>query len=577
MFNQELAKIFRNMAFYLEMENIPFKSQAYARAADTIEFLARDIGEIYKFGGAGALESIPGIGKNIAAHIEEYLKTGKIKNYLELKKKIPVDIEELSSVEGLGPKKIKALYRELKIKNLSDLEKAAKAGKVASLAGFGEKTEKNILEGIGFLKRSAGRFLLAEILPDINAIIDRLKNLKEVKFISEAGSLRRRKETIGDADILIAASNSKKVVDYFLTNHNIVKIWGKGETKVSVRMSDGFDIDIRILPEKSFGAGLQYFTGSKEHNIALRKIAIEKGIKLNEYGLFRGNKMIAGKTEEEIYKALGMDYIEPELRENNGEIEIALSGKFPKLVENKDILGDLHLHSHWGVNGKGEKEIKELAETAMAMNYQYIGISDHTKFLYIEHGLDENQLAEQRKFINQLNSKFQILNSRFRILHGCEANIMADGLIDIPDKTLAELDYVIAGVHSQMKMPKNEMTKRIIRAMENSNVDIISHPTGRVLNQRDEYEMDFDAILETAKKTGTILEINANPYRLDLNDVNVRKAKKAGVKMIINSDAHRPEQMNFMKYGIFQARRGWAEKENIVNCLPMEKLKKLLV
>ncbi|MBI4993609.1 DNA polymerase/3'-5' exonuclease PolX [Candidatus Wolfebacteria bacterium] len=578
MLNRELAKIFRNMAFYLEMEGVSFKPQAYEKAADVIESLSQDIENVYKSGGLKSLEELSGIGKNIAAHIEEYIKTGKIKNYSDFKKKIPVDIDELSQVEGLGPRKIKALYSELKIKNLIDLEKAAKLGKIRNLPQFGLKSEINILESLEFLKKSRGRFLLAEILPVADKIIDNLKNLKEIRRdvleISFAGSLRRRKETIGDADILIAAANpaaSRKIIGSFLKFPGIAKIWGKGETKISARMEDGFDIDIRILAQESFGAGLQYFTGSKEHNIVLRKAAIGKGLKLNEYGLFKGNKMIAGKTEKEIYQALGMDYIEPELRENSGEIEAALIGELPKLINNKDILGDLHIHSNW--NG-GENSIEELAKEAMGMGYQYIGISDHTKFLKIENGLDEKQLEKRNKEIDRLNSGFKIQDSGFRILRGCEANIMPDGSIDIKDSVLKKLDYAIAGIHHQMKMNENEVTERIIKAMKNKNVDIISHPTGRILKAREAYEIDFDKILEAAKKTGTILEINAYPSRLDLNDINIKKAKQMGVKMIINSDAHEKSQMRFIEYGVFQARRGWAEKKDIVNCWQIDKLKR---
>ena len=575
--NQEIAKIFYEIANYLDMEGnaVPFKSIAFKKVAVSLESLNEDAENIYKKGGLKALMEIPGVGRGIAFKIEEYLKTGKIKELIALKKKTPVDIEELLGVEGLGPKKIKILYQKLKIKNLRDLENAAKKHKITSLSGFGEKTEKNILEGIEFLKRSTGRFLLGHILPEVRGIMAKLANLKEVDFISEAGSLRRRKETIGDADILVISSKPQIIINNFVSLPGVVKIWGKGLTKASVRLRDGFDVDLRVLKKGSFGSALQYFTGSKEHNIVLRKIAIEKGMKLNEYGLFRGEKMIAGGTEEEIYKKLGLRWIPPEMRENQGEIEIAVKGNLPKLIEIKDIKGDLHCHSHWG----GDKEvglqmIKQYAKLAIERGYEYIGISDHTKFLIIERGLDEKQLAEQKKYIDKLNQKLKIENCKLKILHGCEANIMADGSIDISDEALAKLDYVIAGVHSQLKMDKDEMTKRIIKAMENSNVDIISHPTGRILQRREEYEIDFDKILKVAKETGTVLEINASPYRLDLKDANIRKAKQMGVKMVINTDSHQEEQMDFMEYGVSQARRGWAEKGDIINTQPLEKLLK---
>ena len=587
MSNQKIAKIFYELADYYEMDGnaIPFKPQAYRKAAAMIESLKSDIGEVYQRGGIEALMEIPGVGEGIAKKIEEYIKTGKIKEYEKFKKKIPIDLDNIVKVEGMGVKKAKILYEKLGIKNLKDLEKAAKAHKIAPLFGFGEKTEKNILENIEFLKRSKGRFLLGEISPIVDEIISKFKNFKikpsseissitgEVKKISEAGSLRRRKETIGDADILIASNNPSKIINYFISLPGIAKILGKGTTKVSVKMAAGFDVDIRVVSEKSFGSALQYFTGSKEHNIVLRKIAISKGLKLNEYGLFKGNKMIAGENEENIYKLLGLNYIEPELRENTGEIEAATNKKLPKLINYNDILGDLHIHSNWD---GGENFIEELARTAIFRGYQYIGISDHTQFLKIENGLDEKQLEKRNKEIDKINLKFKTQNLKFRILKGCEANIMTDGSIDIKDEFLAKLDYVIAGVHSQLKISKEEMTQRIVKAMENPNVDIISHLTGRILNQRDEYEFDFDKILSVAKKTGTILEINANPYRLDLNDKNIRRAKKAGVKMIINSDAHHKEQMSQMEYGVFQARRGWAEKSDIINAWPVEKLLNML-
>jgi len=438
------------------------------------------------------------------------------------------------------------------------------------------------LEGIEFLKRSKGRFLLGEILPKVKEVHEKLKNLKEVEVISACGSIRRMKETIGDVDFLVTTKNlhpvrkkssngAGKIMDFFVSLPGVIKIWGKGSTKSSVRLREGFDMDIRVVPAKSYGSALQYFTGSKEHNIALRKIAIDKGLKLSEYGLFRGPKMIAGESEEEIYKALGMDWIPPEMRENQGEIDAALEKKLPRLIDYKDIKGDLHCHSKWD---GGKNTILEMAERAKEMGYQYLGITDHTKFLRIEHGLNEKQLAQQRKEIDKLNEKFKKENIKFRILQGAETNILNDGSIDIKDEALKKLDYVIAGVHSNFKMPKEKMTERIIRAMKNPNVDIISHPTGRILKRRDEYQIDFDKILRAAKETKTILEINSFPERLDLNDQNIRRAKEAGVKMVINTDSHHKDQLRFIEFGIAQARRGWATAEDIINTQPLEKLLK---
>jgi len=555
------------------MESVPFKPYAYEKAAITVESLEEDIGQIYREGGTRALEEIPGVGKGIAERIEEYLKTGKIKDYERMKKRLPINLDEISAVEGMGPRKAKVLYEKLKIKNLKELEKAAKAHKITPLLGFGEKTEKNILEGIEFLKRSKGRFLLGEILPKAKEVYEKLENLKEVEKVDMAGSVRRRKETIGDLDFLVISKSPSKVMDFFVSLPGVVKVWGKGATKASVRLKEGYDMDIRVLSAKQYGAALQYFTGSKEHNIALRKIAIDKGYKLSEYGLFSGSRMIAGATEEEIYHKLGMAWVSPEMREDHGEVEAALNEKLPQLVELKDIKGDLHVHSSWdgGVNS-----IKELAEAAMAIGYEYIGIADHTKFLRIEHGLNERQLKRRNQEIDKINEGFKNKDLRFKILKGCEANIMADGSIDINNKTLAELDYAIAGIHSQMKMSREQMTQRMIRAMRNPHVDIISHPTGRILKRREEFEIDFEKILKVAKEVGTILEINAYPERLDLNDINIRRAKEAGVKMIINTDAHQKDQLRFMEYGVFQARRGWAEKEDIINCWPAKKMIKMI-
>ncbi len=567
--NLEIAKIFYAISEYLEMEGVPFKPYAYQKVAMVLENLERDVEEIYKKEGVEGLKKIPGVGKGIASKIEEYLKKGKIKYYEDLKKKAPVDIEELTAIEGMGPKRIKVLYQKLGIKNLKDLEKAAKAHKIAPLFGFGEKTEKNILQGIEFLKKSKGRFLLGEILPIAREIYERLKSLKEIEAIDMVGSLRRRKETIGDVDFLIISEKPEKVMDFFVSLPGVVKVWGKGPTKSSIRLKEGFDVDVRVIPKKSYGAALQYFTGSKEHNIATRKIAISKGFKLNEYGLFKGNRMIAGRTEKEIYEKLGMSWIPPEIRENQGEIEAALKGCLPKLIKQEDIKGDLHCHSSW--NG-GEHSILEMAQKALEMGYEYLGIADHTKFLRIENGLDEKQLSQQRKEIEKLNTEFKSKNLKFKILQGAETNILKDGSIDITDEALKKLDYAIAGIHSNFRMSKQEMTERMIRAMKNPHIDIISHPTGRLLKKREEYEIDFDKILRAAKEFGVILEINSTPMRLDLGDQNIRRCKEEGVKMIINTDSHHKDQMRYMELGVAQARRGWAEKKDIINTQPLSKL-----
>ena len=569
--NKELARIFSEIGEYLKMDEVAFKPYAYQRAAAALEGLEEDVRDIYKRGGLKALEEIPGVGESIAEKIEEYLKTGKIKYYQQWKSRLPLNLEELIQVEGMGPRKAKVLYQKLGVRDLKSLEKAARTHKIAPLFGFGEKTEQNILEGIEFLKRSKGRFLLGEILPRVRIIQKKLQELKEVERVDFAGSVRRMKETIGDADFLIISKEPKKVMDFFVAMPEVVKIWGKGGTKASVRIEEGFDIDIRVVAKKSYGSALQYFTGSKEHNIVTRRIAIAKGLKLSEYGLFKGKRMIAGWSEEGIYKALGLVWMEPELRENQGEIEAALSGKLPKIIGYKDIRGDLHCHSNWD---GGADSIAEMAKAAEDMGYEYLGISDHTKFLRIEHGLDEKQLSQQRKEIDKMNEKFKKEKKNFQLLQGAETNILNDGSIDITDVALAKLDYAIAGIHSSFKMGKKEMTERIIRAMKNPNIDVISHPTGRILKRRDEYECDFDKILRAAKEYNVALEINSHPERLDLNDQNIRRAKEAGVKMIINTDSHQKEHLRFIELGIAQARRGWAEKGDIINTQPPERLMK---
>jgi DNA polymerase (family 10) len=358
-------------------------------------------------------------------------------------------------------------------------------------------------------------------------------------------------------------------MDFFTAYPGVVKVWGKGTTKASVRLKEGFDMDIRVLPPQAYGAALQYFTGSKDHNVALRRIAIGLGLKLSEYGLFKGSKMIGGADEEEIYRLLGLPLIPAEMRENLGEIEAARDGVLPRIIGYDDIMGDLHCHSDWD---GGSNSIEELSAAAQKRGHRYIGIADHTKFLKIEHGLDEAALEKRNKHIDKLNKQFEAKGSAFKILKGCEANIMPDGSIDISDGSLKKLDYAIAGVHSSMKMDKAAMTARIVKAMRNPNVDIISHPTGRLLKQRDEYRIDLEKVLRVASETGTILEINSYPRRLDLDDFNIRLAKNAGVKMAVNTDAHRVDQLRFIEYGIAQARRGWAEKKDIVNAHPLEKL-----
>lgn len=571
--NKEVAKLFNEISEYLEMEGVAFKPYAYQKAAMSLEALPEDLEVLYRQGGLKALKKIPGIGESMAQKIEEYLTTGKMQYYEDFKAKMPINLEEIVGVEGVGPKKAKVLYEQLGIKTLEELEAAAQAHKIAPLFGFGQKTEDNILQGIGFLKTGKGRFLLGDILPLAQEVLEKLGSLPEVEKIDTAGSLRRLKETIGDVDFLVISNHPEKVMDFFVSLPGVVKVWGHGNTKSSVRLKEGCDMDLRVIPPASYGAALQYFTGSKEHNIALRKIAIDQGYKLSEYGLFAGNTPVAAATEEEVYAKLGLAWIPPELREDRGEIDAALAGKLPELIGYQDLKGDLHVHCNW--NG-GKQSIREIAAAARERGYQYVGISDHTKFLKIEHGLDEERLRQRNQEIDQINLEFQKAGIGFLVLKGCEANIMADGSIDITDAALSEMDYVIAGVHSQFKMPREEMTRRLITAMENPHVDIISHPTGRLLQKRDEYDIYLDQVLAAARDTRTVLEINAYPERLDLNDLNIRTCKRLGIKMVINTDTHQVDQLRFMPFGIAQARRGWAEKQDIINAWPAAEMLKML-
>jgi len=571
--NKELAKIFNEISEYLEMDEVPFKPYAYQKAALTLETLKNDVEDLYKAGGLKALMSSPGVGESIAHKIEEYLTTGRIEYYEEFKKKMPIALDEIVAVEGVGPKKAKVLYEKLGVKTLGELEAAAQAHKIAPLFGFGEKTEQNILQAIEFLKGSKGRFLLGEILPIANEVLKQLQRLPEVERANTAGSVRRMKETIGDVDFLVISTNPARVMDFFVSLPGVVKVWGQGATKSSVRLKEGFDMDIRVIPPESYGAALQYFTGSKDHNIALRKIAIDRGYKLSEYGLFKGAQMIAAQTEEEVYGKLGMPWIPPELREGRGEIEAALAGKLPEIIDYGDIKGDLHVHCNWD---GGANSIDEIVAAALALGYEYVGIADHTKFLKIEHGLDEDKLRARNQEIDQINARLAREGKNFLVLKGCEANILADGGIDIADEALAELDFVIAGVHSHFRQPREEMTRRILKAMHNPHVDIIAHPTGRILKRREEYEVAVDDLLKAAQETGTILEINSYPERLDLGDVNIRAAKQAGIKMVINTDTHNVDQLHLMGFGISQARRGWAEQQDIINAWPVTELLKML-
>ncbi len=565
--NIEIAKIFYTIADILEMKDVQFKPRAYQKVAMALESLGEEVGKIYKKDGIKALRKIPGIGQNIALHIEELLKTGRLKAYERLKKQFPVDVEALTAIEGVGPKIIKVLYQKLKIRNIKDLEKAAKLGKLKNLPRFGEKMEQKILRGIEFLRQSKGRFLLGYILPIVQRMENALRKVPGVDQVKTAGSIRRMQETVGDIDILVTAKFPQKVMDNFVSLPEVKAILAKGQTKSSVRLKIGIDADVRVLKPAEYGSALQYFTGDKNHNIHLRTIAIKKGYKLSEYGLFKGRKRVTGRTEEEIYKKLGMKWIEPELRTDSGEIEASVQGKLPKIIPYNSILGDLQVTTNWT---DGDASISEMAEAAIKLGLRYIAITDHTKTLAMTGGLDEKKLEKQGREIDKLNQESRIKNHGFRILKSAEINILKDGSLDIKNEALAKLDLVPVAVHSNFKMTKKQMTERIVKAMQNPYVNILFHPTGRLIGQRPPYEVDIDAVILAAKKYGVALEINAFPNRLDINDSQARKAVQAGAKLTIDTDAHAPHHLAYLNLGVAQARRGWAKKSDVLNTLPVD-------
>jgi len=516
MINKEIARIFREISEYLEIQDESFRSKAYARVSRTMEEAQEDVVQIYERGGKKEIENLPGVGKSIAEKIEEYIKTGKIAYFEELKQKEPIDISSLTAVEGLGPKKIKKLYNELRIKTLNELEVAAKEGKIRKLADFGYKTEQNIIKGIQFLKQSGNRLLLGNAYIIAEEIIAKIKQCEGVEQVDVAGSTRRMKETIGDIDILAMVEkpeNASAVMESFISLPEVINIYSKGATKSSIRLKKGIDVDLRILPQKSYGAGLMYFTGSKDHNIEIRKIAAKQGLKLNEYGLFKGNKQVAGDSEEQIYGYLGLQFIPPEMRENIGEIKASMDNKLPHLIKEEDIMGDLQIQTSWT---DGEHTIMDYAEAAIKKGWQYILITDHSKRLAMVGGLDEKGLREQGKDIDAVNKVLTNKGYNFKVLKGIECDILKDGKLDLADDALAELDLVGVAVHSYLNLPAALQTERMLKAMENRYINIIFHPTARIINQRRAMEFQIDLIIEAAFKSGIALEINAYPDRLDL-------------------------------------------------------------
>jgi len=563
--NREIAGILYQMAELLELhaEN-RFKIIAYSRAARAIESLTEDIEQVCR---DGRLEGIPGVGKAIAEKIKEYLRTGRIQSHQDLLADTPQGLAELLQISGLGPKTVFMLHEKLDITNLDELEKAAREHRIRRLPRMGVVREKNILKSIERYRKRSNRILYSTAESIVDEILTYLGGIEGLEHATAAGSYRRRKETVGDIDILATAARPEEIVAAFVKMPLVEEVLAKGPTKASVIMNDTIQVDLRIVEHRSYGTVLQYFTGSKEHNVSMRQLALDRGYSLSEYSLTRlaNGQDLFFDQEEEVYQALGLQYIPPELREDRGEIEAALGGRLPRLVEAKDIRGDLHVHSIWS---DGRASIIELAQAGRSMGYEYIALSDHSPSVGIAGGIGREKMEEKIEAVAEANDSLEGIT----VLMGAEVDIKADGSLDYPDDLLERMDVVVASVHMAQQQKERTITGRLISAIENQNVDIIGHPTGRIINQREPSDMDFHAVLEAAAKTGTALEINAHPSRLDLNDVNARAAKEMGVQMSINSDAHDAGQLLNMKYGINVARRAWLEKKDLINAMDLKDL-----
>jgi DNA polymerase (family 10) len=566
--NAEVAKVLKEIGLLLQVEGKDkFKFLAYLRGVRSITALGEDITSVSE---RGDLTKIQGLGKGLAEVISSYLETGEVELLTELRTRVPIDVMQLEAIPGVGPKTIKLVYEKLGITGLEGLERAALEGKLSGLPGLGTKTEEQIISGIGLVKTGLDRTRLAEALSIAAGIEGELRKIPGIHQLVIAGSARRHRETVKDIDILVDASDSKIVMDTFVGHSDVASITAHGDTKSSVRLTGGLQLDLRIIPADSFGAGLQYFTGSVDHNIRLRKIAQKKGLKLDEYGLFKKEEKIAGADEEGIYKALGLAIVEPELREDKGEIEAAQNGELPDLINVKDIRGDLHSHTD---QSDGRNTIEEMLDAAQAKGYDYYCVSDHTQSLTIANGLDEERLLKRNDEIDDLNASGRW---KMKILKGAEVDILGTGTLDIEDDVLSQLDVVTVSVHSRMKEDRKTMTERVCHAIENKHVHILGHPTGRLILKRHEFEIDLEAVFETAVKHNVVMELNAHPKRLDLNAGNLRAAKRAGLKVAINTDAHTMSELDNMQFGVFEARRGWVTKEDVINTYPLKKMLSLI-
>jgi len=563
----DIAAVFYEIADLLDLQGVAFKPQAYRRAARNIEQLEEDIAEL---AADGRLKDIPGVGDAMAKKILEMVDTGKLRYLEELRGEVPPGLVELLSVPDVGPKTAMILHKELGISSVEQLKQAVMDHRLHGVKGFGEKSEEKILQGIRTLESKGGRTLLGEALPIAEAILGHLTSSLRLDRAGIGGSLRRGKETVGDIDLLVGDGDPAAVMDKFVSYPDVKEVLMKGPTKSSVRLRDGLQVDIRAVETKSFGAALQYFTGSKEHNVALRRLGAELGFKLNEYGLFErdSGKMVAGATEEEVYERLGLRYIPPEIRENNSEIEASREGRLPELVEQERVRGDFHVHTNWSDGGD---TIKEVVAAAVTRGYEFVAITDHSQSLRIANGLSPERLAKQ---IEEVRKAGETAGGRISVLAGSEVDIKADGSLDFPKALLSDLDIVIASVHSRFKMETAEMTKRIVAAVESGSVDILGHPTGRLIGQRVPYEFDIDQVLDAARSAGVAMEVNSFPDRLDLNDANCRLAKQHGVKVAIGTDSHSVDHMDHMRLGVITARRGWLENEDVLNTLSGKDLAK---
>ncbi|RNJ47947.1 DNA polymerase/3'-5' exonuclease PolX [Methylocystis hirsuta] len=565
--NAEIAAMFDQAAELLEIKgDNPFRTRAYRRAARVLESLPKSVAAMLRAG--EDLAELPGIGEDLASKIATIVETGKFDLLESLKRELPGDLGEIAAIPGLGPKRVKLLIEKLGVRSIEDVRRAAKRGRLGELPGFGPKLQQNILAALA-KPVAAKRFKLPFAEAEAGALIDWLSRGLDGGRVVAAGSFRRRRDTVGDLDILATTTRAAAVGDRLVEYEDVAKALAHGPTRTTVILRSGIQVDLRVVKEESCGAALMYFTGSKAHNIALRNLAVDRGWKLNEYGLFDEDSAIAGETEEGIYKKLGLQFVPPELREDRGEIALAQKNALPHLVQLSDIRGDLHVHSNWS---DGNATIAEMTQAAKARGYAYMALTDHSRRVTIAHGLDRARLLRQIDEIDRLNAKLR----GFTVLKGIEVDILADGSLDLPDEVLSRLDIVVAAVHYKFDLSRDEQTERIIRAMDNRHVSILAHPTGRLIEERAPYDIDMDRVMTAAKERGCCLELNAEPDRLDLTDVAAKAAKELGVQIAISTDAHSTAGLAYMRYGVDQARRGWLEPGDVINTRPLRYLKKLI-